>query len=85
MNWVGIKQLRDGLSSYLADVRAGRTVTITDHGRPVARIVPVEGPTPLERLIAEGIVQPAIERKRSLPAPVRAEGTVSDLVAEQRG
>jgi prevent-host-death family protein len=85
MNWVGIKQLRDGLSSYLADVRAGRTVTITDHGHPVARIVPVEGLTTLERLIAEGIVQPAKERKRPLPNPVRAKGTVSDLVAEQRG
>jgi antitoxin (DNA-binding transcriptional repressor) of toxin-antitoxin stability system len=32
---VGIRELRDGLSRYLAQVRAGRTVT--DHGRPVAR------------------------------------------------
>jgi prevent-host-death family protein len=81
---VGIRELRDGLSRYLAQVRAGRTVTVTDHGRPVARIVPVEESGPLERLIAEGLVQPARRRERSAPQPVEASGTVSDLVAEQR-
>jgi prevent-host-death family protein len=81
---VGIRELRDGLSRYLAEVRAGRTVTVPDHGRPVARIVPVDEPSPLERLIAEGLVQPARRRRRSAPRPVEASGPVSDLVAEQR-
>ncbi len=84
MQSVGIRKLRDGLNRYLAAVRAGRTVTVTDHGRPVARIVPVDNPGPLERLIAEGLVQPARQRERSAPRPVEASGTVSDLVAEQR-
>src|SRR5436305_851492 len=84
MNWVGIKELRNGLSRHLAAVRSGQIVTITDHGRPVARIVPVDQPTALERLIAEGRVQPAVERDRTLPTPVPAHGTISDLVAEQR-
>ena len=84
MNSVGVRELRDGLSRYLAEVRAGSTVTVTDHGRPVARIVPVDEPSPLERLIAVGVVQPARQRKRSAPRPVEASGTVSDLVAEQR-
>jgi prevent-host-death family protein len=85
MDSVGIRELRDGLSGFLAAVRSGRTITVTDHGRPVARIVPVTGPTPLERLVAEGLVQPAQQRRRSLPVPVAANGSVSDLVAEQRG
>ena len=84
MESVGIRQLRDGLSRYLAEVRAGRSITVTDHGRPVARIVPVDEPSSLERLIAEGLVQPARQRTRSAPRPVEASGTVSDLVAEQR-
>ncbi len=84
MDSVGIRELRDGLSRYLAEVRAGRTVTVTDHGRPVARIVPVDEPSPLERLIAEGLVQPARQRRRSAPQQVEASGTVTDLVAEQR-
>jgi prevent-host-death family protein len=85
MNWVGIKELRDGLSRYLAEVRAGHTITITDHGRPVARIVPVDRPTTLEQLIAEGIVQPAKNPKQPSAAPMRIDGTVSDLLPEQRG
>ena len=84
MDSVGIRELRDGLSRYLAEVRAGHSITVTDHGRPVARIVPVDEPSPLEWLIAEGRVQPARQRTRSAPRPVEASGTVSDLVAEQR-
>lgn len=81
---VGIRELRDGLSRFLVAVRAGRTVTITDHGRPVARLVPADETTALERLIAEGVVQPARTTHRSLPEPVHAEGSVSELVDEQR-
>jgi len=81
---VGIRELRDGLSRHLAEVRKGRTLTVTDHGRPIARIVPVGAPGALERLIAEGRVRPAKRRKRPAPEPVATAGTVSDLVAEQR-
>ncbi|HET6294989.1 MAG TPA: type II toxin-antitoxin system prevent-host-death family antitoxin [Kribbella sp.] len=81
---VGIRELRDGLSRHLADVRAGGTITITDHGRPIARIVPVEVPTALERLIADGRVTPATRRKRAAPEPIKTAGPVSDLIDEQR-
>jgi prevent-host-death family protein len=81
---VGIRELRDGLSRHLAEVRAGRVVTVTDHGRPIARIVPVDRPTRLEQLRAEGRVRAARARKRRAPEPVQAQGTVSDLVGEQR-
>lgn len=83
MSWVGIRELRDGLSRHLADVRAGRTVT--DHGRPVARIVPVDEPTTLERLISEGAVQPARTPKRPALDSLEVGGTVTDLVPDQRG
>jgi prevent-host-death family protein len=81
---IGIKELRDGLSRHLASVRDGSIVTITDHGVPVARIVPVDQPNRLEQLIAEGRVSKATHRKRPAPRPLAAEGTVSDLVADQR-
>src|SRR5215468_396771 len=60
---VGVRALRDGLSRHLAEVRKGHTVTVTDHGRAIARIVPVGTPTALERLVAEGRVRPATRRK----------------------
>ena len=81
---IGIRELRDTLSAQLAEVRRGHVVTITDHGRPVARIVPIDRPNRLEQLRAEGRVQPARRRKRAAPEPVEASGTVSDLVDDQR-
>ena len=81
---VGVRELRDSLSRHLAEVRAGRVVTVTDHGRPIARIVPVDRPTRLEQLRAEGRVQAARIRKRPAPQPVSSSGTVSDLVGKQR-
>jgi prevent-host-death family protein len=81
---VGVRELRDQLSRHLAEVREGRTVTVTDHGSPIARIVPVQRLTKLEQLRAEGRIQRARTRKRPAPAPVAAAGTVSDLIGEQR-
>jgi prevent-host-death family protein len=81
---VGVRALRDGLSYYLAEVRGGRTVTVTDHGKPVARIVPVDQPNSLERLVGEGRVTPAQRQKRPAPEPVDAEGSVSELISDQR-
>lgn len=53
---IGVRELRDGLSRHLASVREGHTITVTDHGRPVARIVPAGAPTKLEQLVAQGKV-----------------------------
>jgi prevent-host-death family protein len=82
---VGVRELRDGLSRHLATVRTGHTITVTDHGLPIARIVPVETPTKLEQWIADGLVTPARRRRGSLPPAVESAGAVSDLVGEQRG
>lgn len=81
---IGVRELRDQLSRHLAEVRQGRTVTVTDHGRPIARIVPVARPTKLEQLRAEGRVQDARNRKRPAPEPLATGSTVSDLISEQR-
>ncbi|MGL5809042.1 MAG: type II toxin-antitoxin system Phd/YefM family antitoxin [Nocardioides sp.] len=81
---IGVRELRDGLSRHLASVREGHTITVTDHGRPVARIVPVGVPTKLEQLIAEGKITRATRRKETRPAPVKGNGTVSDLIDQQR-
>lgn len=82
---VGVRELKNQLSSYLARVRAGEEVVVTDHGRPVARLVPIDAPTDrLAELISEGLVHPARTARAPLPRPVRSSGTVSDLVADQR-
>lgn len=81
---IGIRELRDGLSRHLAEVKTGRTLTVTDHGKPIARIVPVGRPTRLEQLRADGAVTPATRRKGLPSEPVRSSGQVSDLVTDQR-
>lgn len=81
---IGVRELRDRLSRHLAAVRKGATITVTDHGQPIARIVPVGAPNALERLIAEGRVRPAIKQKRRSPEPIVVAGPVSDLISDQR-
>ena len=81
----GVRELRDHLSRYLDVVRDGQEVTVTDHGKAIARLVPLDRPRPLDRLIAEGLATPARSPKRSRSAgTIDTDGTVSDLVAEPR-
>lgn len=82
---VGVRELRGNLSRYLQQVRAGQELTVTDHGRAIARIVPTDE-RPIDRLIREGLITPAPTPRRSRPQQrIRAKQTVSDLVSRQRG
>lgn len=80
-----IRDLRGHLSRYLERVQAGEELTVTDQGRPVARLVPVNSPNTFDRLVAEGLVLTAATRRRTRPTTrVAAAVPVSELVAEQR-
>jgi len=81
---VGIRELRDHLSRFLERVQAGEEVVVTDRGRAVCRVLPMDGERTIDRLIREGTVTPAKTMKRPASRPITALGTVSDLVAEQR-
>ncbi|MBX3071081.1 MAG: type II toxin-antitoxin system prevent-host-death family antitoxin [Thermomicrobiales bacterium] len=81
---VGVRELRDNLSRYLEQVKDGGELVVTEHGRAIARVLPMEGESVIDRLIAEGLVTPAKHRDRTLPPPLKTKGTVSDLVADQR-
>lgn len=81
---VGVRELRDNLSRYLEQVRAGEEVVVTDRGRAIARVLPIGGERALDRLIASGVVTPARKPKGRAGRPIKAKGTASDLVAQQR-
>ena len=55
---IGIRALQQHASEVVRRAAAGETLTITDRGRPVARIVPLIT-SPLERMISEGLASPA--------------------------
>jgi len=55
---VGIRGLKRRLSHYIRRVKAGETVLITERGRPVGRIFPVDAPLQarLAALVQAGLV-----------------------------
>jgi prevent-host-death family protein len=59
MEQIGVRELRQNASRYLAQVAERReSIEITDHGRPVARLVPVVNDD-WSNLIAAAEVTPA--------------------------
>jgi prevent-host-death family protein len=42
MRTAGVREARQNLSALLDEVRKGREIVITERGRPVARLVPVD-------------------------------------------
>ena len=59
---IGIRELRQRASVFVDLAEKGYTVDITNRGRLVAQLVPVRPPdSPLERLIAAGIIESAEE------------------------
>lgn len=50
---MGIRELKQQTSAVMRRVTAGETVEVTDHGHPIARIVPLR-PGALDQLVAEG-------------------------------
>ena len=83
---VGVRDLRDHLSRWLGQVKNGRDLVITEHGRPVARLTSASGGSKLAAMIAAGAVTPAsapAEPADAYPRP-RPSKSVADLVAEQR-
>ena len=44
MRTAGVREARQNLSALLDEVKKGREVVITEHGRPVAKLVSVERP-----------------------------------------
>jgi prevent-host-death family protein len=77
MKTVNIAELKNRLSLYLDEVRAGREVLVRDRNRPIARIVPITHHSghddELRALAAQGKIRLAEEEMDegfwNLPAP----------------
>jgi prevent-host-death family protein len=54
MKAIGVRELRQRASEFLREVEAGRTLEVTDRGRPVALLVPVRPAGQRQRLVARG-------------------------------
>ncbi|OBH05116.1 MULTISPECIES: type II toxin-antitoxin system Phd/YefM family antitoxin [unclassified Mycobacterium] len=86
MEVIGIRELRQNASVWVAKAKAGVIIQITERGRPVARLVPL---TPAEqvrdKLIAEGQLIPATAPRVPLRMADLVEGrSLSSILEEQR-
>ena len=78
-NIVGAYEAKTHLSELLEKVEAGEEITITKHGAPVAKLVPVKKETTPEERLA------AIKRIQKLSSGLSLSGLrVKDLLSEGR-
>ena len=85
---VGIRELKENLSKYMAKVKLGQSIVITEHGKPVGRIIP-EGQSLEERVEAlrqAGIIAWNGKKLKRIkpPAVNRSDKLISDIVIEMR-
>ena len=79
---VGIRALKQNASEVVGRVAAGESITVTDRGRPVARIVPL-GASPAQELVAAGLARPPLRPLTELPEPV-VTGDLSSALQQSR-
>jgi prevent-host-death family protein len=85
---VGTRELKSKLSEYMRRVKAGQTIVVTEHGKPIGQIVPIKASLE-ERLIAMVAAGQAEWNGQKLapyePVAINRDGRqVSDLVVEDR-
>ncbi len=85
---VGVRDLKTHLSEYLREIKKGKTIVITEHGKPVGRIIPAALPQAdrIEAMRRAGII--AWNGKKPKMAATRAKvsdrGTLAKLLVEDR-
>lgn len=93
MKAVGVRELKDRLSSYLRLVRQGEEILITDRGEVIAEL---KQPTPRIGLAYPGLLEAIRQGRARIGAPnqryeyrvmkpVAPPGTAARLLDEERG
>jgi prevent-host-death family protein len=75
---IGIRDLRDRLTATIRRVRAGETIEVTHHGRPVAVLTPARADR-IDRLLEATDVTPG----EPLDRPMRRFAPAGELTASQ--
>jgi len=85
---VGVRELKARLSEYLRQVKQGRTVIITERGKPVGRLVPT-GQSLEQRL--QVMIDAGLAEWNGKPLPparpvakLKGGKTIADLIIEDR-
>ena len=92
MQTTTVSQLKTSLSAYLRQVKAGEEVVITEHGRPIARLLPLASaaavPEHVKDLEAQGLLKRGHEPLPAdfwdLPRPADPQGAVRAALVRER-
>ena len=87
---MGLREANQSFSKAMKAVKQGKEVVLTERGKPIAVIKPLEAEekaeTVIRRLEAEGILRPALKRD-PMPdwKPIRIKGKpMSETIREER-
>lgn len=87
MKTASISQTKNQLSALIDQVRQGETIVITDHDRPVAKLVPAQAENAdeaggaLANLERKGLVRRGNSASRRLAAPIKLRAGSSAVAA----
>lgn len=92
MSTVGVKELKNRLTTYLRRTKEGEEVIVTERGRPIALLQPIQGAehavgqeARLARLAALGLVTLPTQKLLKRVQVIRVSGpTVSAAILEDR-
>ncbi len=92
MRKVGSREFKNRLGRYLAAVRNGQSLLITDRGRPVAKLIPPEPEKHkeeslderLRELEAQGLIRLAKRPLKSFKAVASRGKSASQMIIEDR-
>ena len=84
----GVRELKNGLSRYLREVKRGRSITITERGKAVAVLVPVNSDPDvraMRELARKGVGSWKGGKPKGASSPVKIKGKpISQIVLEDR-
>ena len=83
---VGVSELRQQTSAILRRVKAGELIEITEHGTPVARLVPIQV-SQYKALVEAGIIIPARHPKGRISKDLiklKSGPSASEVLAQMR-
>ncbi len=86
--YVGVRELKNRLSKYLREVKKGRSIVITERGKPIGQIVPKSSSIDdrVEMMINAGLVEWNGKKLEHVePATInRSSRQVSDILVDMR-
>lgn len=87
MKSIGVRELRQRASEHLHEVSKGRSLEVTDRGRPIAQLVPVRAVGRRRLLVSRGRLTPGAGDVLGLGAPLApapAVASASERLARAR-